>query len=169
MLDNPKQIHETHKHNGLLLLTAMLCILSVAVMTYTLTRPRVEFVPPPFEDAAVDGTPQDVPEALGYGTLDATAYRLALCGAPEVQDGAARLYLTNPRENGVWLKVRVCAADGTLLGESGLLRTGQYLETVPLDPVPAASGPVTLKVMAYEPGTYQSAGAVTLNVTLRVP
>lgn len=142
------------------------CLASVAVMLYVLCRPQTTFVPPPFESTAVSGTPENVPETLGYASLDATAYQLALCGAPTVQDGAATLYFTNPAGNTVWLKVRVCTVDGTLLGESGLLRPGEYVENVPLDTLPTEDTPVVLKVMAYELDTYRSAGAVSLSTML---
>ena len=144
------------------------CAASLSLMLWTL-RPQPTFTPPPFDAAAIAGTPQDLPPELGYAALDATAYQLALCGAPAVEQGSALLYLTNPAENAVWLKVRLYAADGTLLGESGLLRPGEYLTAVPLEVQPAESCPVTLKVMAYEPETYRSAGAVALNTTLNVP
>ena len=155
------------KKSWLPLLVAI-CIASVAVMLYVLCRPQPTFVPPPFEAAAVSGTPENVPETLGYASLDATAYQLALCGAPTVQDEAATLYFTNPAGNAVWLKVRVCTTDGTLLGESGLLKPGEYVESVPLDVLPTGDTPVVLKVMAYEPDTYRSAGAVSLSTTLKI-
>ena len=148
-------------------LLTVVCVLSVAGMTFVLSRPQATFVPPPFEENAVDGTPSAVPAELGYGSLDATAYTVALCGMPDVEDGALHLWFTNPESNAVWLKVRVYAADGTLLGESGLLTPGQYLETLPLEPCPAPGTSLSLKVMAYEPDTYRSAGAVTLNLSLR--
>lgn len=161
-------MQERMKNWRRVLILTVVCVLSVAVMLYTLTRPQDTFVPPPFENAAVDGTPQSLPDALGYTALDASAYRLALCGAPVVKECRVQLYFTNPEGNSVWLKVRVYASDGTLLGESGLLKPGQYVESVALNPVPVQNIPVALKVMAYEPDTYQSAGAVTLNTTLTV-
>lgn len=102
----------------------------------------------------------------GYGALDTTAYTVALCGAPAVREGAAQLWFTNPDQNTVWLKVRIYTPDGILLGESGLLKPGQYVQAVALSPVPDAGTSIVLKVMAYEPDTYHSAGAVTLNTAL---
>lgn len=102
----------------------------------------------------------------GYGALDTTAYTVALCGAPAVREGAAQLWFTNPGQNTVWLKVRIYTPDGILLGESGLLKPGQYVQAVALSPVPDAGTSIVLKVMAYEPDTYHSAGAVTLNTAL---
>ena len=160
------------KRNLALWVLGVVCAVSVLGMAVALLRKPQQtaaaFAPPPFEAAAVSGTPQAVPETLAYGTLDAQAYTLAVCAAPVVQTNAAQLYFTNPADNAVWLKVRIYTADGALLGESGLLRPGEYVQAVSLDPVPTQDTPVVLKVMAYEPDTYHSAGAVTLSTTLSV-
>lgn len=169
---------------------------------------QTAFVPPPFEAEAIKGTPKEESgisdgdsgnsadirrqqerlqrlEQLGYSNLDAVEYQVSVCGAPVIEDGKAVLYLTNPETNQVWIKVRLLDASGRMLGESGLLRAGEYVETVILDmeavkaardaeeiSVKAANSaeragiPVSLRIMAYEPETYHSAGAVSLNTTL---
>ena len=66
----------------LLTAAAVLCAVSVAVMLYVLSTPKTvmgEFVPPPFESAAISGAPQ-VPDGLGWQELDAKAYKVGLCG-----------------------------------------------------------------------------------------
>lgn len=68
----------------------------------------------------------------------------------------------------MWLKVRLLTEDGAVLGESGLLRPGQYVRSVTLTTVPEQTVPVLLKIMAYEPDTYYSAGSVVLQTQLRV-
>ncbi len=145
---------------------AALCAAALAIMTAVLVytgQPR--FTPPPFDPAARSGTP-DVPEGLGYGELDATAFRFSAAGVLTADNGGADLWLTNPADSPVWLKARILDTDGALLGESGLLRPGEYVRTVALDRIPAQTGPVTVKVMAYEPGTYYSAGSVLLQTQL---
>lgn len=145
---------------------AVACALAALAMAAALLhhpQAAASYTPPPFDPAAVTGTPA-APE--GYGTVDAPAYTVALCGAPAVQEGAAQLWFTNPGQNTVWLKVRIYTPDGILLGESGLLKPGQYVQAVALSPVPDAGTSIVLKVMAYEPDTYHSAGAVTLNTAL---
>ena len=160
------------KRNLALWVLGVVCAVSVLAMAVALLhKPQqtaATFTPPPFEATALSGAPQDVPEELAYGTLDAQAYTLAVCAAPVVQANAAQLYFTNPADSTVWLKVRVYTADGALLGESGLLKPGEYVQAVALRPVPAQDTAVVLKVMAYEPDTYHSAGAVTLSTTLLV-
>jgi hypothetical protein len=70
-------------------------------------------------------------------------------------------------DNQVWVKVKVIDADGNRLGETGLLRPGEYVESVQLS-TDATSGLVTLHIMGYEPDTYYSAGSVDFETTLNM-
>ena len=155
------------KNNYILPLAAVLCVLSLAVMVLALTRQEEiptemgEFTPPPFDTAAVVGIP-DVPDGLGYSELDCQVYKVSLCGKLNA-DGD--IYLTNPESNEVWLKVRILDVGGNILGETGLVRPGEYVQTVALTTIPKSGTPITLKIMAYEPDTYYSAGAASLNTT----
>lgn len=144
------------------------CILSLTVMVLALCwgQPEAEFVQPPFEPTAQRGIPE-VPEGIGYQKLDAQAFRVALCGELHVRDGGAEVWFTNPEDNAVWLKLRVLDEDGQLLGETGLLRPGEYVRQVVLTEN-GRDTPVALKVMAYEPGTYYSAGSVVLHTRITV-
>lgn len=155
------------KKNVPLMLAAAVCILSLAVMVFALNaggRPgKGEFTPPPFDPAAEAGTPQ-VPEGLGYNELDCQVYRVSLCGKPTT-DGL--VYLTNPETNDVWLKVRMLDEKGNILGETGLVRPGEYVRALTLEKNPGSGTRVTLKIMAYEPETYYSAGAAALNTTIQ--
>lgn len=147
---------------------AALCAAALAVMTAVLIYiGQTRFTPPPFDPAARSGIP-DVPEELGYSELDATAFRFSAAGVLTVDSGSTDLWLTNPAGSTVWLKARILDTDNALLGESGLLRPGEYVQTVTLDRVPAQTAPVTVKIMAYEPETYYSAGSVLLQTQLFV-
>ena len=57
--------------------------------------------------------------------------------------------------------------DGEVLGETGLIRPGEYVQAVTFDAIPVSGTAISMKVMAYEPETYHSAGAVTLNTTIQ--
>lgn len=156
------------KKNTPLIIAAAICVLSLIVMIFALTgqtepQDAGAFTPPPFDSAAVVGTPE-VPEGLGYSELDCQAYKVSLCGKLNA-DGD--IYLTNPETNEVWLKVRVLDVGGNILGETGLVRPGEYVRTVGLTTAPKPGTPITLKIMAYEPNTYYSAGAASLNTTFQ--
>lgn len=149
---------------------AAVCILSLALMAAALvatSRPsQAAFTPPPFDPAARTGTPA-VPEGLGWQAIDARVFTASVCGVFRVEDGRADVWLTNPATNTVWLKLRVLDANGRTLGETGLLCPGEYLQAVTLDTTPPSGSAVTLKLMAYEPETYHSAGAVALQTTVQ--
>lgn len=58
-------------------------------------------------------------------------------------------------------------SNNEIIGETGLLKPGQYVERVQLNDS-AASGSVTLQVMGYQPETYYSAGSVGLATELHM-
>ena len=151
--------------NTLLITAAGICVICIILMSVALASPRQEigtFTPPPFAAAAQEGAPQ-VPEDLGWSILDARVYRVGICGEVRVAQWAADLWLTNPQDNTVWLKLRVLDEKGNVLAETGLIRPGEYLQTVEFAAVPAPGDKLQLKIMAYEPETYFSAGSVVLN------
>ena len=158
------------KKNYILPLAAVLCVLSLAVMVFALTRQEVqteigEFTPPPFDSSAVVGFPA-VSDGLGWQELDAKVYKVGVCGKFIPKGNTADVWLTNPESNTVWLKVRVLDEKGNTLGETGLVRPGEYVQSVELDTVPKTGTPIVLKIMAYQPDTYYSEGAVSLNTTI---
>ncbi len=85
-----------------------------------------------------------------------------------MKNGAADVWLTNPSGSAVWLKVRILDENDNILGESGLIRAGEYVRSVQLTAVPSATANISLKIMAYEPDTYYSAGSARLNTVLTV-
>lgn len=147
----------------------IICIaaLIVAAVTLVITGQPIQkpFAPPEFDSQAVVGVP-DVADALGWQELDAKAYRVGICGLLIPKGNDVDVWFTNPKENKVWLKVRVFNGNGDILGESGLIRPGEYLQTINLQTVPNSGSTVALKIMAYEPETYYSAGAVTLTTQI---
>ena len=158
------------KKNYILPLAAVLCAVSLAVMVFALTRQEAqtemgEFTPPPFDAAAVVGSPA-VPDGLGWQELDAQAYIVGICGKIIPDGNTADVWLTNPESNTVWLKVRVLDEKGNTLGETGLIKPGEYVQSVELDTAAKAGKPIVLKIMAYQPDTYYSEGAVTFNTTI---
>lgn len=162
-------MHIEKRNNRITILLAMVCLLSLLVMTVVLmtgAEPnRAEFTPPPFDENACAGFPQ-VPGELGWGVLDARVYKVGVCGVVRAQEDAVEVWLTNPEENTVWMKLRMLDSSGEILGQTGLIKPGEYVQTLRLDTDPPDNGPVTLKIMAYQPDTYYSEGVVTLNTTI---
>lgn len=151
-----------------LIAVAGLCILSLLVMTAVLlfkNPVQSAFTPPPFEPAAQQGAP-DVPAGLVWGELDAGAFKASVCASLPVQENSAQVWFTSPAENTVWLKLRLLDAQGNILGETGLLHPGEYVRDVTLKTTLSPDMTVAMRLMAYEPQTYRSAGAVTVNAKI---
>lgn len=149
------------------IILAVVCALSVVVMLIALgigQKTKVVFEKPSFDAAAVVGTPEV--ENPTYSPLNAKVYSVALCGQPIVTGNRVQVYFTNPAENEVWLKLRILDSNGNILGESGLIRPGEFVEYVSLNAEITADTEVSMKIMAYEPDTYHSAGGAALQTTL---
>lgn len=152
----------------LILLAAACSVLALALILSALTRgTKAAFIPPAFEAAAVSGVPE-VPEGMGYERIlrDGMAYCVYLCGEVALDNGEAVVWFTNPEENTHWLKLRIYDGDNTLIGETGLLKPGEYLRSVPVTGELVSGAAIKMRIMGYEPDTYLSAGAVTLSTVV---
>ena len=125
-----------------------------------------QFTPPPFAEGTVVGTPENLDPALGYGTLNLDGSAVSLCANTTIVNGKAQLYLTNAADNIGWVRIKLYSADGTQLGQSGLVRPGEYIRWIDLDTVPGSAGLAVIKIMLYEPETYYSLGSATAQVML---
>ncbi len=139
----------------------------IVALCVTKKSKKGEFVPPAFEAAAVQGVPE-VADGFGYSELyqEGMAYRVSVCGIPLIDKKDLTVYFTNTESNEKYLKLRVLDQDGNILGETGLLKPGEYVKNVELKKAISAGTKIRLKVMGYEPETYESAGAVSLTVTV---
>lgn len=133
---------------------------------------RGDFTPPPFESAAITGVPE-VDEELGWSELAIRdGYVVHLCGVLNANvDGIVPVWLSSDSSNDVWVKLRLRNSEGELLGETGILKPGEYVENLKITAIEALPGKgesadVILQVMGYEPDTYYSAGSVGLATTL---
>ncbi len=158
------------KNHYILPIAGIVCAISVVAMILVLALggkgEAPVFEPPPFDSHAVAGMPQvDDPswQELFQEGMSFTAW---LCGSIAVKDGAADVYFTNAAENSVWLKLRITDENGQLLGETGLIKPGEYVQAVSFSTVPRAGQKIKLKLMSYEPDTYYSMGAVTLHTAV---
>lgn len=124
------------------------------------------FVPPEFDPQAVSGTPVDAGESWTEIYQDGMGFSAHVCGRIVIEDDSADIYFTNDQDNQVWMKLRVTDAEGNILGETGLIKPGEYVKSVVFHTVPDKGRKISMKIMAYEPKTYYSAGAVTLNTEI---
>ena len=151
--------------------SAAVCFLAVLGMGLSLAltggkTEQAEFTPPPFETTAQSGMPNAADESWTQIYKDGMNFSTHLCGKVVLNGNSADVYLTNDEGNKVWLKLRILDEEDNILAETGLLKPNEYVRTVTFDTVPENRATIKLKIMAYEPDTYYSAGAVTLNTTV---
>lgn len=158
---------------------ACVCIVAVVAMLIVLFAPRMgTFTPPPFDEGAQQGDPSDDAESdpelkarldsLGYSKVaaDGMSFSAMLCGVLLEKDGKADVYLTNFSDNTVWMKLRITDSDGNILGETGLIKPGEYVRSIEITGKYTLGQQVRLKIMTYEPETYYSAGSANLNTVI---
>lgn len=150
--------------------TFILCATCIGISVVLLMqgpRQEVRFTPPPFDPAAVPGVPE-LTSADGYGTIDATVYRFSACGTIALNGDSVDVWFTNHAENEAWLKLVLKDENDSKLGETGLIRPDEYVQSITLTTVPTQTCPVRMIVMGYEPETYLSVGNVTLQTELQI-
>ncbi len=159
------------KQRNFLPLMLLLCVTALVIMTAALcfggkSAEQAEFVPPDFDPSAVIGTPIDAGESWMQVYQEGMNFSAHVCGRVIVNDNSADIYFTNDESNDVWMKLRITDSEGNILGETGLIKPGEYVKSVIFDNVPNQGAEIKMKIMSYEPDTYYSAGAVTLNTTI---
>lgn len=138
----------------------LLLIFSILIRKATTTN---HFTPPEFDSQAVSGTPS-TEEALGFQYLDISEKcTIGICGSPYIQDNELFLYFTNPVENDVWIMTLFMEGEN-IIGKSGVLKPGEFVVSIPInqDIHAVDLSTVSMKIIAYEPETYQSRGSITL-------
>lgn len=129
--------------------------------------PKIEFIPPAFEENAEIGMPV-VDDSMGYSEMykEGMTFSVWMCGEIQQKNNEAVIYFTNPESNNAWLKLRILDEQGNILGESGLLKPGEYVRSVSLNTEIATRTAVKMKIMGYEPETYNSIGSVSVKTEI---
>ena len=140
-------------------------ILNILIQGANKSPAPAEFSPPAFDSTAVKGVPSAPAE--GYTPIDVEpGYCVCICGEPKVVADSAVVYFTSPNDNTVWVKLKLSDTDGNVLGETGVIKPGEYVQHVKLRAIPATSIAVKLTIIAYQPNTWYSMGTVGLHTNL---
>lgn len=128
-----------------------------------------DFVPPEFDLNAVAGTPT-VPENLGWYEVYKTgmSFKASVCGEIKIKDKTAKIYFTSPQENTLWLKLRILNEKGEVLGETALIKPGEYVPEITFETLPKNGKKIILKLMSYQPETYYSGGSASLTTVAQI-
>ena len=160
--------------NKVVIVLSVLTIISLIIMIVALCKSsnRVEqpiFIPPEFDANAIVGTPRP-PENSGYRILyqEGMSFHVGLCGVVRVNGASADVYMMNVSENSLWLKIRIYDEKGNVLGESGIIKPGEYIQSVKLTQSLDQDANIKLKIMSYEPDTYYSGGSIIMTPEIMI-
>lgn len=159
------------KNKYILPILTALCLLCICGMIFALKfggrmTQVPSFTPPPFDTSAQSGFPETEDESHTKIYREGMSFAAYVCGNVILKENRADVFFTNLRENSVWLKLRITDESGNILGETGLIKPGEYVQSVQFDMIPRTGQNIKMRIMAYEPDTYYSEGAVTLNTTV---
>lgn len=142
--------------------TAILLVLSIiaTVAVFLIQKGKNSFTPPPFDGSAISGMPTVDNNALQYRKVDVAqgfSFYLAMC--PRYEDGEAKVYLTSCEDNIAYVRIILFDSESNVIGESGLIKPGEYIEGVALSIQPTEKTTIKAKILSYDPQTYYSMGA----------
>ena len=155
----------------------VLCVLILVAGIFLLNRP-VDIL----DSNAIAGEPAALPQEFGYSEFMQPGFGLIrLCANPDVDGKDIYLYITNPIINPHLLRVEVYTAEkrvigstgevkwepDKLLGKSGFIEPGSYLECVSLSKrLPEGESPIIVKAALRNAETGGSEGFVYLNMMI---
>lgn len=160
-------------HKVVVVIFCIIAIGSIVTMIIVLNSAKnnvdyTDFIPPEFEQNAVDGEP-NVPENLGYSLMSLDdEYNIYVCGKLKNEGGKVDAYFTSDINNNVWVKLQIISGTDEVMGETGIIKPGQYVKSIKLKYVPDKETEVKLKVIGYEPETYHSGGSAEMKTKLYI-
>lgn len=150
-----------------IILLGIICAVSLVWMIWVLLMPdsqETAFTPPPFEEQAVTAELSDLPFTED-NRIEAGDLLIYVGSSISEENDSLDLTVWNSNEDRNLIRIRVTDEAGKVLGETGLLKPGEMVDSIPLDQL-SSSHRYIIRIMGYEPDTYYSAGSFTLNVDL---
>lgn len=154
--------------------TALLAVLAVIAAVACLGTGRTsggQFTKPSFEPLVVVGSPNIPDESLSYQTLWLSdGFQVSLCTNLFLQRDSNNvdIYFTSGPDNTVLSRIILLDETGAELGSSGLLKPGEYVQSVALERIPPKSSSILAKILSYEPQTYYSMGSASAEIYLHI-
>jgi hypothetical protein len=172
MREQPTILYTGAARKRVLVIAAAVLALAVSAAALFLFLPEKlrPYEPPPFETQAARGTPSPG-ENFGYSQIsDRRGIFIVRIASVlyQQEDGSLKIFFTNPLENDVYLLCDIKTAKGDVLYKSGLLRPGEYLESVyPVTEIKNEAVNVEVNVYALNPEDFTSEGTISMDNILQ--
>ena len=159
--------NEKRTINILVIVLIVLTLASIHLIVHPYDS-KHKFVTPKFDENVVDGYPEIDIDLNHFQTISIdNGYAVSMCGKPFIDDDyRIYLYFASPSDNIVWLRYIIYDSDGKELGESGVIKPGQYLKFSKLKRKLEEGETVIVKVISYEPETYYSHGSANIKINV---
>lgn len=152
------------KKNKLFVVLCAILVISIGIIVILLLRINEKST---FKKPEFDMGVSEIPAKLNYeeSVLSiADGYSLYISPSPKIlENNYLKIDLISMESNKIYLKVRILDENKNIIGETGLLKAGDYLEKVKLNKKVKEKDKIIYKIMGYEKDTYMSAGSVNLN------
>lgn len=145
-----------------------LCVACVIGVTWF--SHNIPYTPPEYEVSAIVGEPNPTEDFL-YGGMD-TAYNFRVQMATNLyqqENGSVKVFFTNVEENDVNLMCEIIDEETEkTLYKSGVVRPGEYVESLePVEKFSNEAKDIMIKIYAFEPEDWYSAGTIEIGSVLQ--
>lgn len=122
------------------------------------------FVKPEFESDVIEGIPENLSEEIIIQeVMIKEGFSLAICTNPIIdEDNNIQIYFISESDNEVWQRFIIYDEMGNELGETGIIRPGEYLQSTKLNRSLNDNENIVVKIVSFEPETYYSCGSADL-------
>lgn len=152
------------KGNKLLIVLCTILVIFIGIIVFLLfsIKDKETFKKPKF-----DKNVSEIPEKLDYekSVLNIlSGYSVYISPSPVVlENDYLKVDMISLEDNTIFIKLRILDEKDNIIGETGILRPGDYLEKVKVNKKLKKNDQIKYKIMGYEKDSYMSAGSVTLN------
>lgn len=165
---------ERSEKRFLISFSVLLAVLIVAVAVFAAQRRSAAasvYLPPEFDAGAVSGVLTVADEDAHYGHLELPISEgkcvVAAAATPLLENGELEVFLSSDMENTVYIRLVIFDENNTQVGASGILRPGEYIQSVTVSASVTPGSTLTAKLLTYEPDTYYSMGSASMTFNVR--
>jgi len=150
------------KNRGIIILVGILLILiSIIISLFVIIDKKSMFIEPSFDENV-----SVIPENLDYksSVIEVSeGYNIYINPVPSIEDNKLVINFISIKDNNIWIKIRILNDNEEIVGESGLVKPGEYLKSVILNKKINGNDNIVYEIIGYEIDSYLSAGTIKLN------
>lgn len=148
--------------NAIILVTILIILLIIIFILLISIKNKSTFSKPNFDE----NISTKIPEGLDYedSIINISKnYSIYIDGLPTLKNEEIIINFISLENNNVWIKIRILNENEEIIGESGLVKPGEYLKNIKLKNNIPKNGEITYMIIGYEIDSYLSAGTIKLN------